>query len=1183
MKILSLDLLRYGPFTGLSLDFSAKPRALHVIFGSNAVGKSTTLRAVLGFLFEMPKDTQDAHDRDYKKLRVGALLAAEDGRTLQLVRRKGLKQTLLDPAEQPVDEGQLQALLGGVTEEQYKVMFGLSHEALVRGGEALLKGGGDLGESLFAAGLGGTRVHAVLERLGEQADEIFTPLGKHKKKLNAALESYKTAKKGAVDRSQPAKEWEQLQKDLAGGQARASTLARELSELQAKHRHLSRTAQALVPIAERDRILGMLKEHEGAVFLPETAPEARRKAENTLAEAEPREERLGREIADLTAQMDRLPVPEALLAQGASITAIRDGLGNHKKAAGVDLPRLRGELRQLEDTLESILGRLGRRVPLEEVGSLVVAQGVEARIRALLKQRIGLERDLAGAVKGLAEAESKLGGERSRLGALPALVDVTALARTHEVVQRDGDLEKVLGDLRGEVTAMAARLEAGLSALGVAQLSLERVGALPVPARETVEVFARDFTERESERRSLAKTLAERKKRFGELEREIEALRRGEQVPMEGDLAAARREREGHWKRVRQAWLGDPAEEGASSGGAALSASEIAGHHEASARRADELSDRLRREADRVAKFATLSADRDRAARDIEESVAAAERGRTAEEAEQGRWQAAWAAAGIAPRSPGEMQAFLARYQKLAEDKARFEEVRRREQAQKERIEGHREALAAALEALGMAAGPRHGLLALVAHARDVVERAGKGQREREAAVKEVRRGEGEVEALSGALAARQREHGAWAEQWSSAMLALGLAASTGTEEAEEVLALHADLARQGDGARELRRRIAGIERDAAEFTAQVEGLARLSAPDLAGIPLEQAAAALLDRFAAGETNRRLKQALEKELKEKQQDLLATREKRRGAERALKQLMEEARAQDVSELVAAEDRSAVARKLRQDREIVEMRLSTIGGGLSVEALLEECRGTNADALAQGLVEVERQIADVDQERTRVNEDVGQLRQRLLSMDGSDLAAEELTRAEQHLASISALVDDYARAKLAADLLRRAMEQYREKNQGPLVRRASELFARLSLGTFSGLRGDHDEQDRPVLRCVPRAGDPVEVRALSDGTRDQLFLALRVASLEQYFTKSEPLPLVLDDVLIHFDDARARAALEVLGELSQRTQILFFTHHARLAELAEATLPASALCRHDLDELAAKAAVNVTAP
>ena len=47
-----------------------------------------------------------------------------------------------------------------------------------------------------------------------------------------------------------------------------------------------------------------------------------------------------------------------------------------------------------------------------------------------------------------------------------------------------------------------------------------------------------------------------------------------------------------------------------------------------------------------------------------------------------------------------------------------------------------------------------------------------------------------------------------------------------------------------------------------------------------------------------------------------------------------------------------------------------------------------------------------------------------------------------------------------------------------------------------------------------------------------------------------------MPLVLDDVFVHFDDERTRAALEVLAELSRVVQVLLFTHHARVVELAE---------------------------
>jgi uncharacterized protein YhaN len=60
-----------------------------------------------------------------------------------------------------------------------------------------------------------------------------------------------------------------------------------------------------------------------------------------------------------------------------------------------------------------------------------------------------------------------------------------------------------------------------------------------------------------------------------------------------------------------------------------------------------------------------------------------------------------------------------------------------------------------------------------------------------------------------------------------------------------------------------------------------------------------------------------------------------------------------------------------------------------------------------------------------------------------------------------------------------------------------------------------------------------------------------------------------MPLVLDDVLIHFDDDRARAALDVLGEVARTTQVLFFTHHARLVELARAVLGPDRLAEHEL--------------
>ncbi|HKV08129.1 MAG TPA: hypothetical protein VJ725_08335, partial [Thermoanaerobaculia bacterium] len=49
--------------------------------------------------------------------------------------------------------------------------------------------------------------------------------------------------------------------------------------------------------------------------------------------------------------------------------------------------------------------------------------------------------------------------------------------------------------------------------------------------------------------------------------------------------------------------------------------------------------------------------------------------------------------------------------------------------------------------------------------------------------------------------------------------------------------------------------------------------------------------------------------------------------------------------------------------------------------------------------------------------------------------------------------------------------------------------------------------------------------------------------------------AEPLPFIVDDILINFDDERSAATLKVLAELSKQTQVILFTHHERLKEMA----------------------------
>ena len=97
----------------------------------------------------------------------------------------------------------------------------------------------------------------------------------------------------------------------------------------------------------------------------------------------------------------------------------------------------------------------------------------------------------------------------------------------------------------------------------------------------------------------------------------------------------------------------------------------------------------------------------------------------------------------------------------------------------------------------------------------------------------------------------------------------------------------------------------------------------------------------------------------------------------------------------------------------------------------------------------------------------------------------------------------------------------------------------------------------------AVRGPPDNPNPrVSVVGLSDGTRDQLFLALRLAGIERHLQDREPVPLIIDDILVNFDDARARSTLQCLAELATKTQVLLFTHHQHVVDLAKAVNPAT---------------------
>jgi uncharacterized protein YhaN len=284
---------------------------------------------------------------------------------------------------------------------------------------------------------------------------------------------------------------------------------------------------------------------------------------------------------------------------------------------------------------------------------------------------------------------------------------------------------------------------------------------------------------------------------------------------------------------------------------------------------------------------------------------------------------------------------------------------------------------------------------------------------------------------------------------------------------------------------------------------------------------------------------------------------------------ALTQLCADAKCSDVEQLSALEAQSQAKRKLIERRDQLESDMLHDGAGLELATMLEECTGVAGDELPGGIADLRANETRLEEQYRRFLETETNLRTAFDQLMADEQAAVVAQRAVNTETEIAASVENYACLAAEEALLRAAIDLYRERHQGPVLPRARALFAELTDGAYRGLAVDNDGAGQPVLIAERDDGTRLDVAALSDGTRDALYLALRLAVVQEYNARQEPLPFIADDLLLHLDDTRAKAAFRALAKVAETGQVLFFTHNPHMLALARDAVPAGLLGEHRL--------------
>jgi len=1167
MKLLNLDLKAFGPFTNKQLEFGNSGPGLHLVYGPNEAGKSSTLRAVDNLLYGIPERTQDTFLHGPTKLRIGAQLLHSDGSELDVLRRKGRKNVLMTSDETPLEPGALDPFLGGVHRELFRSLFAIDYAELVDGGQSILEGQGNVGHSLFAAGMGTVSVRSVLTNLEDEARRLYKRGGSNPR-INSTIRQFREARQGMRDARIKSREWKE-QKEIRADSETSREQVEGALTLCLQQRQQAVRAQRLLPqVAALRKAQESLETFRDAVPLPEDFPERRREVLETLRHTDELLNTCRRRLDTVTTEIAELVVPEALLDQATAISDVQERLGSWRKATTVDLPRLRGNHAQQLHEAEDLLRELAIEGGLEDSDPLRCPKALVARVH-----------DLAGThkavVDGAAERRRNLRKCKQAAAAMlpcadePELLeDTSGLKASIAAIAKLGDLESRRDELlRARATAeerVAARI-ARLPFDGVGtEMSLHQLEQLRLPSSEAVDRFEAALHVIQQRQAGLDQRTEERVSLLSTLEQRLRELELSGQPPNENDLDAARLDRDQRWARVRESWLlgGEPTADNEREG--------LAGELDDSMRLADGVSDRLRREADRVAQAAGLQAQQERVREEQDTADTLAETLRLNLEDWQLRWTEAWGHACSRPETPREMRVLLREHTELVSEAEQMRKSRCEEEALADQIGKALRRLSKALAGVGLPpADPDEGLVRLLERAQTSLDTLEELRVRRDRRQEDEARLQADLSVAEEELQEAEARLQDWNEGWQSTMASAGLVDTITPGEAVAALEQRRELLGRKEKLDDLERRMFGIERDADRFEEDVQELCRLVAPELEERPATEAATVLNQRLALGQREATRRLELDKQAQALRAEAIDAQARLEQLDRALSDLCKQALCDDVSGLEAVEKQWLQAQQLKREIARMEDALLSQGDGLSLDRILEEIDDVNPDELPGLVANLTHQQEELERERSDLDQRIGAAREALLRMDGSGRGAAGAQDAEALLARMSGDVERYVRLRLAARVLRQEVERYRKQHQGPVLSRASEIFQAITLGGFQGLDTDFDGRDELVLVGLRKSGDRVGVGGLSDGTRDQLYLALRLASIEDWLRRNEPIPLILDDLLVNSDDERAAATFGILNTLSQQTQVLFFTHHQHVVELARQALGAGAMKVHEL--------------
>jgi uncharacterized protein YhaN len=1139
MRLLNIEVENFGMFRETSV--SLGDGRFHLVCGPNEAGKSTLLQLMRELLFGFPIRNPYAFAEHDGEMAATALAEMRDGARITFRRRKGTKNTVTGQVEgtgRQFNESGLIGLLGNASAEMYQNVFGFSLAELASG-EASLKNS-RLEEALYGGGLGGlANFQRSLAAIQAEHHSLFAPKAHKGRTINKLLADIHEESAKLVHAMVKPRDYKELCQRRDECTDAAEALRKRRDERFRRQSHIERLKQAL-PLWQR---LMQANEELASLDVPATFPlaaaEEFRQTRQQLWQLGEEVKTAEGELAEINADLARIHLEPELIAKEPAIKQCVQQLAQIASCRR-DIPLRRHEVEMARTELVATLSELHPDWGLSHLEQFRTSLDQRDRVKRMETESASLEKRAEKVLLQYADKQAKLAKDSQELARLQA---IPAIPQLEKLIQHAGQYRADCEQIE-QISSQLVTLDDQINHLrkkiaGPFGIPAEQVESLPVPLAASVQEFGEQYAAAIETLRQATNDHKQARHDLSRRQEELTHFDATQRVPDRQALKAQRDYRDDGWRLIRQRylegqhlgsqvdqWLGD---ESAS----------LPDRYEQEVRKADGLADDCQEKAELVARREQIAADVARYQSRAAETHGELRICQAARDRLDASWREAWRTCGLSPKSPDVMADWLRLHAQLSEKLENRLEVDRRLRQLQKRVSAFQQSLGSAVGE----EGDTDDLLSLaqkrVQDARDAASQIFRLNHEIPTQKEELQRLGEDQEELS-----RQRK--TWDRRWKDLLTELGFPTEWDVHLAVTMLSelANARIKYHSVGATE--KRIHEMTDAVTAFEQQVATLCGSVGSDLQTLPAEEAASQLNDRLADAKQAAKQHTTLLDQHKRTKRRLESRQAQCAGLRDRLDTLRMDAgvASDDEFERMAA---SAEKRKVLGDEiDRLHRDFSQIAANENRSQFEAELAAADTDSLVLALQEAEQELFSLEEQYTQAVEQAALAKRNVEEIEQRQQVNELSQTLESNRAELRDAVARWAPLVLAESMLTQAIARFERENQPDMLRDVGLFFAKLTSGRYTGLRKKLDENRSLVLSQAN--GKDKGPHQLSTGTREQLYLAIRLAYAQHYCRDNEPLPIIMDDVLVNFDDQRRDAALECLIELSQDIQIIFLTCH-----------------------------------